>query len=314
MLGKITAKKTKEKIDGNTLLIYKKIQYQAFFEIYISKFNNTISIKKILEWNKKLENYTEKINTHNEIYSELKKKICTALLASKSLMNPEIENTKKLFNDEIIMIDPKLLKINPYHKDYFSEGGMNREKRKQLIVSIKDYGIKTPLQITKDFTLIAGHRRTGIALELRMEEVPCQVALYDLTDDELKLHLLEDFYLSRDVGSKQRKKIYSDIIGLVRKKIPNFDFLIRENKSGLDSELEDMGFSTKTREKILVQERRKASRDDNYRRVGLIQADYDSMQKNINRLVSVYIDTNEDTKLRIKPVILQKLKEAGLIK
>ena len=177
-----------------------------------------------------------------------------------------------------------------------------------MMSSIREYGIKTPIKITKDFIIIGGHRRHGIALELRLESVPCQIARYELTDDQLKLHTIEDNYLQRQHDKKSlRQNLYSDLVDLVTKQLPNWEYLIRENKAGLQEKLEEMGFSAAVATKIVSQERRKASKIDNSRRKGIIQTDYDSMIKNVNRLVSVYENTNSDTQEKTKNILIKKL-------
>jgi len=215
---------------------------------------------------------------------------------------------KKLFSG-VTLVNTKKLKINPYQKNWFSIGQSKAsEKPEHLTESIKKYGIKTPVKITKDYLIIGGHRRHQIALQLGLEKIPCQIANYDLTDDELKLHTIEDNYLQRELGSSQKKAIYSDLIGLVKKEFPNWEYMIREDRGKLQQSLESLGLSTKTAEKISIQERRKAHREDSARIKGVIQTDYHSMIKNANNLAKVYEDTNKETKNKAKPEILRLLK------
>lgn len=209
----------------------------------------------------------------------------------------QMEKTgKKLFSDKIELVETGELKINPYQKNWFSMGSRNSDKPEHLMESIKKYGIKTPIKITKDFVIIGGHRRHSIALQLHLSKVPCQIANYKLTEDELKLHTIEDNYLQREIGGNQRRQIYSDLIGLIKKQFPNWEYMIREERGKLQEKLEGIGLSTKTAEKITTQERRKAKREDSSRIKGIIQTDAQSMIKNAKRLSAVFEDTNKETR------------------
>lgn len=331
MIEKIEAKKIKDTIEGFVEFHADKVRYKAAFSIFQNSLRNSLTIKKISRWSPRAANYIDKIEADSKLFSELKKKIGTALLASKSLLatgtqgipveesqapqqvSDKPQTERRVFGSTIKMIDPKLLKINPYQKEWFSDGKINNEKRLQMLGSVKKYGIKTPLKLTQDYTIIGGHRRHSIALELRLSEVPCQVALHELTDDELQLHTIEDNYLQRETPSRFRAKIYKDLVDLVIKQLPNWEHLIRGNKQGLYEKLQDMGFSYVTANKIIGQEKRKAAKTDNARRSGLIQTNWMSMSKNLQSLVTVYATTNEYTREKMKPNIIKKLTEAGIL-
>lgn len=57
--------------------------------------------------------------------------------------------------------------------------------------SIAEYGIITPLVVTQDNVLIAGHQRLRVAQELGLDTVPCVVRQV-ASDTELELLLIED--------------------------------------------------------------------------------------------------------------------------
>jgi len=211
-----------------------------------------------------------------------------------------------IFEDKIVMIDPKKLKINPFQSDYYSTttSTSNTQKYEHLKASIKKYGIKTPLQINKgDAFIIAGHRRTFVALELGIAAVPCRMSKEQLKGDALRIHLLEDNYLQRDQPSQFRKKAYADMMEIIRKNIPEMDFLVRESKSGFVNKLESMGLSSAVATKISRQERRIAAKKDNAHRSGVIIKDHMQVVQNLRKIQKVLDTTNAPTKKKIRDYI-----------
>ena len=57
--------------------------------------------------------------------------------------------------------------------------------------SIKEFGFKVPIVITKDLVIIAGHTRLKASLKLGLVSVPCIVA-DDLTEGQIKAFRLAD--------------------------------------------------------------------------------------------------------------------------
>lgn len=86
---------------------------------------------------------------------------------------------------KIQMISPSDLHVyekNPRNNDDAVEAVSN---------SIKEFGFKVPIVITKDRVIIAGHTRLKASLLLNLEAVPCIIA-DDLTDDQIKAFRLAD--------------------------------------------------------------------------------------------------------------------------
>jgi ParB family chromosome partitioning protein len=66
-----------------------------------------------------------------------------------------------------------LLKPHPKNAEYFSPPA--EEERESLKRSIASEGVRDPLKVTPDYTVIAGHLRLEIARELGLEKVPIQI-------------------------------------------------------------------------------------------------------------------------------------------
>lgn len=66
-----------------------------------------------------------------------------------------------------------LLRPHPKNTEYFSSP--TEEERGALRRSIAAEGIRDPLKVTPDYTVVSGHVRLEIAKELGMEKVPVQI-------------------------------------------------------------------------------------------------------------------------------------------
>ncbi|MDR9785762.1 MAG: ParB N-terminal domain-containing protein [Peptococcaceae bacterium MAG4] len=70
------------------------------------------------------------------------------------------------------LIDPRLLKPHPKNTEFYDD--LDDEKYREVRRSIEAGGIRTPLWILEDNTVVSGHQRLRIALELGLKEVPFQ--------------------------------------------------------------------------------------------------------------------------------------------
>lgn len=118
-------------------------------------------------------------------------------------------------------INPKDLKPNPRNKELFSTNNADLEKLK---ADIQERGILTPLMVKKDNTLLTGHTRLKIALELGLPSVPVQYSEFDLNDDEERKFIINDNLLRRQLSSEERLNLY-------RVLFPDVDTLLSEEKS-----------------------------------------------------------------------------------
>nr|WP_304459568.1 ParB N-terminal domain-containing protein [Alicyclobacillus sendaiensis] len=80
------------------------------------------------------------------------------------------------------------LKPHPKNEEYYAD--LTGEKYEELKRSIEVHGIRDPLKILPDGTILAGHQRYRIAKELGIEQVP--VAIYDVSPEEAEYLLIAD--------------------------------------------------------------------------------------------------------------------------
>lgn len=85
-------------------------------------------------------------------------------------------------------VNPKLLKPHPKNDEYYSP--LPKEKYEEIKRSIAYNGIRDPIKVLPDYTVIAGHQRLKIALELGLKSVPVEVL--DVSPEEAEYLLIAD--------------------------------------------------------------------------------------------------------------------------
>lgn len=86
------------------------------------------------------------------------------------------------------LVSIQLLKIHPKNSEYYSD--LSPEKYEEVKNSIRVNGIRDPLKVLPDYTIIAGHQRFKIAQELGLEKVP--VVIIDVSPEEAEYLLIAD--------------------------------------------------------------------------------------------------------------------------
>lgn len=88
----------------------------------------------------------------------------------------------------------------------------DEEKRKEMLESIKNFGIMQPLIVRpiKDgkYQILAGHNRRSCARELGINKYPC-IIKENLSDDEAKIYLIDTNLCTRDkISPMERARAY----------------------------------------------------------------------------------------------------------
>ena len=86
------------------------------------------------------------------------------------------------------LVDIHRLKPHPKNLEYF--GDLDGSKYEEIRQSIQANGIRDPLKVTPDLTILAGHQRYRIAKELGIEQVP--VTICDVSQEEAEYLLIAD--------------------------------------------------------------------------------------------------------------------------
>jgi ParB-like chromosome segregation protein Spo0J len=111
--------------------------------------------------------------------------------------------------DEIVVqyYDPKKLKVNEYSRNLFPK--LDGEPYEMLKNDIKENGIRTPLEITKDGLILCGHERHRIALQLGFNRVPVTFFEGDVVDQ--KIHLIKDNLARKSVDFRTKLNSYREL-------------------------------------------------------------------------------------------------------
>lgn len=97
-------------------------------------------------------------------------------------------------------------------KEYENNPRNNEEAVEAVANSIKEFGFKVPIIVTKDNVIIAGHTRYKASHRLGLLEVPCIVA-DDLTDEQIKAFRLVDNKTS-ELATWDLEKLAIELEGL----------------------------------------------------------------------------------------------------
>jgi len=122
---------------------------------------------------------------------------------------------------EVRYVAPHRLTPNPLNVEFFGkerDGSYN-----ELKANIAENGVLVPLIAKEDGTLLAGHNRLSIAVELRKERVPVQYVTQRLSPEDERKLVVNDNLLRRQFTADERLALY-------RKLYPNFDNRISSAK------------------------------------------------------------------------------------
>jgi len=120
-------------------------------------------------------------------------------------------DTTGLELSSILWLRPLDLKIHPLNERYFQTESPDYFEK--LTRDIKERGILVPLVVKLDGTVLAGHNRLRIALELGLSEVPVQKVISDLTQEREKEFLIKDNLLRRQLSVQEKKKLILELYG-----------------------------------------------------------------------------------------------------
>lgn len=81
-----------------------------------------------------------------------------------------------------ILKDTKSLRPHPENKSIYGEETIDKD----LLQSIHDKGMLEPIVINDRNLILSGHRRWLVALELKLDRVPCRIVTFGNELDELE--------------------------------------------------------------------------------------------------------------------------------
>lgn len=95
--------------------------------------------------------------------------------------------------------------LHPHPQNNYFFDDMTGEKWSEFLESVKMRGVIEPIVITSDKTIVSGHQRVRACKQLGINEITCEVRVYD-NEDQILQDLLETNVRQRgDVGGSQLK-------------------------------------------------------------------------------------------------------------
>lgn len=176
----------------------------------------------------------------------------------------------------------------------------NDEAVEPLANSIKEFGFKVPLVITKENVIIAGHTRYKAAQKLNLKSVPCIIA-DDLTEEQVRAFRLADNKVG-EIATWDYNALNFELENILDLDMTMFDFEIEEIEDtfGTDFELpnEDKP-QTRTITLSLAEEQYQIAMKciDYITDNNLIVHDFDNANKKSNALFEVVYEWAEQKTL-----------------
>jgi hypothetical protein len=105
-------------------------------------------------------------------------------------------------------VNPKDLKVFDYSRNLFPE--LQGEAYQFLKNDIIENGIRTPLEVTKEYLILCGHERHRVALEIGLKEVP--VIFYsDAEVANQKIRCIKDNLARKAVDVRTKVRCYGEL-------------------------------------------------------------------------------------------------------
>jgi ParB-like chromosome segregation protein Spo0J len=141
----------------------------------------------------------------------------------------------------------KVKDLKPHPKNEYFFDNMEGQKWKEFLESVRTSGVIEPVigmqdKITGDIITVSGHQRTRASLELGIEEIMCDIRVYDNEDDVIKDLIETNIRQRGDVSSSSLK------MGRIIKELERI-YGVRQGSSGKVS-LEDTMRPLKTSKDI----------------------------------------------------------------
>lgn len=137
----------------------------------------------------------------------------------------------------------KLEELVPYARNSRTHSD---QQINQIAGSIKEFGFTSPVLITKDGEIIAGHGRVLASIRLKLEEVPC-IVLGHLTNTQRRAYVIADNQIALNAGwdyellGLELEDLKEDEFDVSLLALPSFDFdtpPIEQDEDDIESNLD----------------------------------------------------------------------------
>lgn len=165
-------------------------------------------------------------------------------------------------NRTLVDVAVSVLKPHPENQEYFDDISGNDYENLKSAIQID--GIRDPIIVSTDMTIISGHQRVRIAKDLNISQVPVIIYSDIVTEDDKVRNLIsENFGRSKNSEAKQRKAIakYVELVGYKNGEVGKNHDRSQECQNGtaeklsLDQIAEQLGISKRDLQRTLSIER-----------------------------------------------------------
>lgn len=110
---------------------------------------------------------------------------------------------------QLIRID----ELNPHEQNSYFFDDIQGDNWSEFLKSIQTSGVIEPVVITQNKVIVSGHQRVRACAELLIEEIPCEIRIYE-TEEKILKDLLETNLRQRGIGNTNPIKFARCIVEL----------------------------------------------------------------------------------------------------
>lgn len=189
--------------------------------------------------------------------------------------------------------------LEPHAKNIVIYG--ENEDISELIKMIQDSGWIKPLVVTKNGTIISGHRRWLAAKQLNWETIPIEVKEFNSEEEEIEFLLLENATRIKTIEQRIREgKIWEQIEKKKAKERQKMGAISTNNKLGRNTE------PTVVANLPQPLKKEKRSRDKVATLVGMKSRNYGKASKVVDLIDSLQFDGKKEKAKRLRQLLNEK--------
>ena len=101
---------------------------------------------------------------------------------------------------EIVEVAVASITVHPINADIYRD-----DADAELVASVRDHGVTTPIEVTDTGVLISGHRRVSAARQAGLETIPAYIRTYESKTSSLEAMIRANLYRTKTKGQKDRE-------------------------------------------------------------------------------------------------------------
>ena len=101
---------------------------------------------------------------------------------------------------EIVEVAVASLTVHPLNADIYRD-----DADEELVASVRDHGVTTPIEVTGANVVISGHRRISAARQAGLETIPAYIRTYETKTSSLEAMIRANLYRTKTKGQRDRE-------------------------------------------------------------------------------------------------------------